>query len=59
MSDYLYDEMERPDTPEASYYHHMSETLIRPLTFLETRAISLFDDLDSLFGMGCGGNYFF
>jgi|ETNmetMinimDraft_26_1059896.scaffolds.fasta_scaffold34693_3 hypothetical protein len=58
MKDYLYDEIERPDTAEANYYHHMSETLIQPLTFLEMQVVDLFDDLDSLFGMGSGGNYF-
>ena len=54
----MYDEIERPDTAEANYYHHMSETLIQPLTFLEMQVVDLFDDLDSLFGMGSGGNYF-
>ena len=58
MSDYYYDEIDRPDTPEANYYCHMNETLIKPLTFLQMKTVNLFDALDSLFGMGRGGNYF-
>jgi hypothetical protein len=59
MSDYRYDAINRPNTPEADHYHHMTETLIRPLTYLEMRTVELFDDLDSLFGIGCGANYFY
>ena len=42
---------------ETDYYRHHDQCQIRPMSHNEISNLDLFGDLDSLFTMGCGGNY--
>jgi len=51
-----YTDTDRPDTPECDYY--METTLhLLPLTVSQLIGLDLFSDPDSLYGMGCAGNF--
>ena len=44
------------DTPETEYYMNTNHHLL-PMTVRQLTDLDLFSDPDSLFAMGCGGNF--
>jgi hypothetical protein len=51
-----YTDINTPDTQEADYYMNTNHHLM-PMTVRQLANLDLFSDPDSLFAMGCGGNF--
>jgi len=51
-----YTNIDRPSTHEADYYMDTNHYLL-PMTVRQLTNLDLFSDPDSLFAMGCGGNF--